>query len=167
MMGKEIEIKIESAIERLYANGQYKLKQICNKEMMRFGGISQKDHDCFYSRAGLEISVAMKNNRYDPTKGENPMDFLVGIIKQSVLKEMTDRNRGKRQNFIEIEEVDKEGNVIKKKQFVPTISIDAPVDEENGITIKDTLQSDFDMGKELSEDFKDGRIENFLNGLSI
>lgn len=165
-MGKEIEIKIESAIERLYANGQYKLKQICNKEMMRFGGISQKDHDCFYSRAGLEISVAMKNNRYDPTKGENPMDFLVGIIKRSVLKEMTDRNRGKRQNFIEIEEVDKEGNVIKKKQFVPTISIDAPVDEENGITIKDTLQSDFDMGKELSEDFKDGRIENFLNGLS-
>lgn len=165
MMGQEIETQIESAIEKLYANGQYKLKQICNKEMMKFGGISQKDYDCFYSRVGLEISIAMKNNRYDSTKGKNPMDFLVGIIKRSVLKEMTDRNRGKRQNFVEIEEVDKEGNIIKKKQFIPTISIDAPVDE-NGISIKDTLQSDFDMGKELSEDFEDGRIENFLNGLS-
>ena len=32
--------QIESAIQGLYANNQFKLKQICNKEMARFGGLS-------------------------------------------------------------------------------------------------------------------------------
>ena len=79
---------------------------------------------------------------------------------------MTDRNRGKRQNFVEIEETDEEGNIIRKKQFIPTISIDMPIGEEDGTTIKDTLQSDFDVGEELSEDCQDEKIKEFLIGLT-
>lgn len=164
-MNQEVENQIKSAIEELYANNQSKLKQICNKEMMRFGGISQKDYDCFYSRAGLEISIAKAHELFNPSKGKTPLEFFVSIIKRSIWKEMTDRNRGKRQNFVEIEEVDGDGNITKKKQFIPTISIDTPIDEENGMTIKDTLQSDFDVCKEISEDFQDERIEVFLKGL--
>lgn len=164
-MEQKVKNQIKSAIEELYANNQYKLRQICNREMTRFGGISQKDYDCFYSRAGLEISVATEHELFDPSKGKTPLEFFISVIKRSIWKEMTDRNRGKRQNFVEIEEVDKEGNIIKKKQFIPTISIDVPIDEENGMTIKDTLQSDFDIDEELSEDFQDERIKEFLDGL--
>lgn len=165
-MNQDIKNQIESAIEELYANNQYKLKQICNKEMMKFGGLSPKDYDGFYSRAGLEISIAKKHNTYDPSKGKTPLDFFIGVIKWSILKEMTDRNRGKRQNFIETEEVDKNGNAIKKKKFVPTVSIDMPICEEDGMTIKDTLQSDFYIDEEIQSKFKDEKIENFLNNLS-
>lgn len=165
-MNQTVKNQIESAIEELYANNQYKLKQICNKEMMRFGGLSPKDYDGFYSRAGLEISIAKKHNTYDSSKGKTPLDFFIGVIKWSIWKEMTDRNRGKRQNFVETEEVDKNGNVIKKKKFIPTVSIDMPICEENGMTIKDTLQSDFYIDEEIQNKFKDEKIENFLNNLS-
>lgn len=165
-MDQEVKNQIKIAIEELYANNQSKLKQICNKEMMRFGGISQKDYDCFYSRAGLEISVAMEHKLYDPTRGKTPLEFFTSIIRRSIWKEMTDRNRGKRQNFVEIEETDEEGNIIRKKQFIPTISIDMPIGEEDGTTIKDTLQSDFDVGEELSEDCQDEKIKEFLIGLT-
>lgn len=165
-MNEDVKNQMESAIEELYANNQYKLKQICNKEMLRFGGLSFKDYDCFYSRAGLEISIAKKNETYDPSKGKTPLEFLIGVIRWSIWKEMTDRNRGKRQNIIEIEEIDEEGKIVKKKQFVPTISIDTPVGEEDNMTIKDTLQSDFDVNRELSKDFQDEKIEKFLNNIS-
>ena len=165
-MNQEIETQIELAVQDLYANNQYKLKQICNKEMARFGGLSQKDYDGFYSRAGLEISIAKKHNTYDSSKGKTPLEFFIGVIKWAIWKEMTDRNRGKRQNSIEVEEIDEEGNVIKKKKFIPTISIDAPIGDEDNKFIIDTLQSDFDINKELQEDFQDENIENFLNSLS-
>ena len=164
-MNQNIENQIESTIQELYANNQHKLKQICNKEMARFGGLSPKDYDGFYSRAGLEISIAKKNNTYDPSKGKTPLEFFIGVIKRSIWKEMTDRNRGKRQSFIEIEEMDKEGNIIKKKKFIPTISIDMPVGEENEMTIKDTLQSNFYIDEEVQKKFKDEKIENFLINL--
>lgn len=165
-MSQTVENQIESVIEELYTNNQYRLKQICNKEMSRFGGLSPKDYDGFYSRAGLEISIAKKNNTYDPSKGKTPLEYFIGVIKRSIWKEMTDRNRGKRQNFTEIEEMDKDGNVIKKKKFIPTISIDTPIGEENGMTIKDTLQSDFYIDEEIQKKFKDEKIESFLNNLS-
>lgn len=164
-MDQEVKNQIKSAIEELYANNQSKLKQICNKEMMRFGGISQKDYDCFYSRAGLEISISTEHELFDPSKGKTPLEFFTSVIKRAIWKEMTDRNRGKRQNFVEVEEVDKEGNVIKKKQFIPTISIDTPIGEDNDRTIKDTLQSDFDMENKIVEDCPDEKIEKFLIGL--
>lgn len=169
-MDQKVKNQIESAIEELYANNQSKLKQICNKEMIRFGGISQKDYDCFYSRAGLEISVAIKHKLFDPSKGKTPLEYFTSIIKRSIWKEMTDRNRGKRQNFIEIEEVDGDGNITKKKQFIPTISIDMPIGEENDMSIKDTLQSDFDMDVTLSntlKEYQDEKVQLFLDSLPI
>lgn len=164
-MDQEVKNQIKSAIEELYANNQSKLKQICNKEMMRFGGISQKDYDCFYSRAGLEISISTEHELFDPSKGKTPLEFFTSVIKRAIWKEMTDRNRGKRQNFVEVEEVDEEGNVIKKKQFIPTISIDTPIGEDNDRTIKDTLQSDFNVEKEMSKYIHDERVERFLHSL--
>ena len=103
--------EIEKTIQQLYDNNQYKLKRICNKEMAKFGGLSQKDYDGFYSRAGQEIAIAIYNKKYDPTKGKTPLDFFVGVIKRAVWKEMTDKNRGKRQIILEVEDEDENGNI--------------------------------------------------------
>jgi len=166
-MSQTIKNQIESAIEELYANNQYKLRQICNKEMARFGGLSPKDYDGFYSRAGLEISVAKKNNTYNPSKGKTPLEFFTGVIKWSIWKEMTDRNRGKRHNFIETEETDEDGNVVKKKKFVPTVSIDMPISDDGNMTIGDTLQSDFDINDVLLNECVDENVEKFLCSLPL
>ena len=165
-MNQEIKKQIELAIQDLYADDQYKLRQICNKEMAKFGGLSQKDYDGFYSRAGQEIAVARKNRKYDPSKGKTPLDFFIGVVRQSVYKEMTDRNRLKRQLIVESNEEDENGNIVKKKRYIPTSSIDTPIGDDDGITIRDTLQSDFDMDNEIGRELKDEKIEKFLKNLT-
>lgn len=160
--------EIEKTIQQLYDNNQYKLKRICNKEMAKFGGLSQKDYDGFYSRAGQEIAIAIYNKKYDPTKGKTPLDFFVGVIKRAVWKEMTDKNRGKRQIILEVEDEDENGNIVKKKEYIPTVSIDMPIGDENGKTLGDTLQSDFNMEKIFESDtynFYDEKIEKYLDSL--
>ena len=164
-MEQEVIKQIEFAIQDLYVNNQYKLKLICNKEMAKFGGLSPKDYDGFYSRAGLEISIANKNQTYNPSKGKTPMEFLVGVIKKSIWKEMSDRNRAKRQVVIETEEDDGYGNVIKKKKYIPTVSIDTPIGSDERVTIGDTLKSDFNIDYELQGILKDEKVEKFLNSL--
>lgn len=148
---EQAELEIELTIYDIYANNQSKLRQICNREMAKFGGLSPKDFDGFYSRAGYEIAIARKHKKYDPSKGKSPMDFLVGVIRRSVWKEMTDRNRNKRQIVIDTEEEDGNGNIIKKKKYIPTVSIDSPIGDEDGMTIGDTLQSDFEMSSILDQ----------------
>ena len=134
----------ERVIEELYANNQSRLRYMCDKEISKFGGVSQKDLDDFYSRVGYELTLAKK--RYDPSMGKSFMNYVSGVIKHSIWKEMTDRNRMKRQIIIEKEEEDESGKIIKKKEYVSNISIDIP--DENGLTIGDTLRSDFDIDLE-------------------
>lgn len=76
-MDQKLQKQIELTIQNLYDNDQYKLRQMCNKEMSKFGGLSQKDYDDFYSRAGREISIAIEHEKYDPSKGKSPMDFFL------------------------------------------------------------------------------------------
>ncbi len=162
---EQIEKQIESAIQELYANNQSKLRQLCKKEMSRFGGLSQKDEDEFYSRAGKEIALARFNKLYDPSKGKTPLEFFSGVIRRAVLKEMTDRNREKRQAFIEIEEEDESGNLVKRKKYLPVVSIDMPVGDDEERTLGETLEAEFDINEELERVFLDERIERFLNYL--
>ena len=118
-MMNQVDIEIESVINDLYANNGRKLHQICDKQIIKFGGVSQQDYDDFYSRVGYEIAKA--KNTYDPSKGKTFMEYIGKVIKYAVYKEKTDKNRGKRQNFIEYEEKDENGNIIKKMPFCPMI----------------------------------------------
>lgn len=165
-MDQKLQKQIELTIQNLYDNDQYKLRQMCNKEMSKFGGLSQKDYDDFYSRAGREISIAIEHEKYDPSKGKSPMDFFSGVIKMAVWKEMTDRNRSKRQVIIETEEEDEHGKIKKKKEYVPTVSMDAPFNGDSGMTISDTLQSDFDINDEIDKSFLGDKLNAFLKCLS-
>ena len=131
------ENQIEETIQWLFEDEAKEMKKICNKYMLRFGGISEMDYDDFYSQVGWDVSVAIKN--YQPKPDKTFKEFIYGVIKLSVCKQMTHRNRGKRQIIIEKEIVDELGNVITIKEYVPTASLDAPVGEEGGMTVGEML----------------------------
>lgn len=157
--------QIEKAIEELYENNQSRLRYMCDKEISKFGGIAQKDMDDFYSRVGYEIALARK--KFDPSMGKSFMSYVSGVVKYSVWKEMTARNRMKRQAVIEKEEKDENGNIIKTKKYIANISIDTPIGDE-GLTIGDTLESDFDMEAVLEQNIENEyseQIEEYLNSL--
>jgi len=160
-MDKQTENEINMVIEELYANNGSKLRQMCNKRIAKLGGISQQEYDDFYSRVGYEIAKA--KTAYDPSKGKTFMGYLCGVIKFAIWKEKTDKNRGKRQNFIEYEETDENGNVIKNKEYISDVSLDAPIGDGDGLTIADTLQSDFNMEDNLEDGNEN--VENFLKNL--
>lgn len=164
--------QIEAIIKELYANNQSKLRQMCHKEMSHFGGITKKDYDDFYSRVGYEIALVTKpdkegNTKYDPSCGKTFIEYISGVIRQSIWKEMSYRNRGKRQTIIEKEEVDENGNIKKIRKYVSNVSIDAPISDD-GLTIGDTLKSDFNMEDALANngEFEDENVGIYLNSLS-
>ena len=148
-MERIVDLEISNTINELYANNCSKLYQMCNKEISKFGGISQKDYDDFYSRVGLEISQAM--GKFDPSKGKSFMEYVSGIVRFSVWKEMTDRNREKRCNAIQIEETDDNGNLVTRKEFLRDVSIDAPIGDDENSTIGDLIADDSTIENELFE----------------
>ena len=96
--------EVEEIIQWLFEDEAKEMKKICNKYMVRFGGISKMDYDDFYSQVGWDVSVAIKN--YKPNLDKSFKEFIYGVIKLSVCKQMTHRNRGKRQLIIEKEIID-------------------------------------------------------------
>ena len=159
--------QIDETIEWLYANDAKEMKKICNKYMVKFGGISGMDYDDFYSQVGWDVSVAINN--YKPNSEKTFKEFIYGVIKLSVCKQMTHRNRGKRQLIVEKEIVDEFGNKTIIKEYIPTVSLDAPVGEEGGMTVgemlahKSTTETDF---FEEREDTYSDKMNRYLNKLS-
>ena len=159
--------EVEETIEWLFANEAKEMRKICNKYMVKFGGISEMDHDDFYSQVGWDVSIASKN--YQPTDDKSFKEFIYGVIKLSVCKQMTHRNRGKRQLIVEKEIVDEFGNKTIIKEYIPTVSLDAPVGEEGGMTVgemlahKSTTEKDF---FEEREDTYSDKMNRYLNKLS-
>lgn len=155
--------QVDATIEWLFANEAKEMKKICNKYMTKFGGISEMDYDDFYSQVGWDVSKASK--RFDPSKGKTFKEYIYGVIKLSVCKEMTRRNRGKRQIVIEKEVVDENGNVTTEKEYISNVSLDAPADD--GIDIKEKVASDFNIENETDIDFEsDDKVELFMSSLS-
>ena len=90
------DMSVEETLEYLYADDAKVLHQMCNRELKWFSGISQKDLDDFYSRIGCDIARAITLHKYDPNKGKSFLEYVAGIIKFSVRKEMSYRNRMKK-----------------------------------------------------------------------
>lgn len=158
--------QIETTINEFYANDQRKLRQICDREMSGFGGLSPKDYDDFYSRAGYELSLARET--YDPSTGKSFMEYACGVIRFSVRKEMTDRNRAKRRVMVEKEEEDGSGNRVRKAEYISDVSMEEPIGEE-GLTVGDILPSDFDMEAWMTRAEREEyspEMQSYLNRLS-
>lgn len=92
-MGKENLAAVHPYIlESYYADNARKLHRMVDRLLSRFGGLSDKDTDDFYSLAN-EVFVDVMG-RYDPGQ---PFDgFLYTCLSNKIRTEMTRRNREKR-----------------------------------------------------------------------
>lgn len=138
---------MEQILVIYYANNAEKLHKVVDKILLKFGGLSDKDLDDFYSLANEVFVNVMK--KYD---SEQSFDgFLYSCLSNKIMSEITKRNREKR------------------KADRMSISIDTPIGDEN-LTIGDMIADDFTIERELFE--KEKREEwrkeviEFLDGLS-
>ncbi len=83
---------MEQIINSYYADNARKLRRMVDKILLRFGGLSDKDKDDFYSLANEVFVDALK--RYD---GVQPFGgFLYVCLSNKVMSEITKRNCYKR-----------------------------------------------------------------------
>lgn len=141
---------MEQILQSYYANNGRKLHAVVDKILKKFGGISQKDYDDFYSIANNILADISVKGDYDETKGDFGGYFYTKLYRD-IQDEVTARNRQKRR-------ADKEA-----------ISIYSPLgeDDEDG-TLVDIIGSDYSIEKELDKSgvMKDEKVEIYLNSLS-
>lgn len=114
-------------LDTYYANNAKKLHRMVDKILFKFGGLTYKDTDDFYSLANEVFADVIR--KYDDSQSFD--GFLYSCLSNKIMSEITRRNREKR------------------KADRMSISLDAPVGDENGLTIGDILADDFDIEKEI------------------
>lgn len=110
-----------------YAGNAKKLHRAVDRILSKFGGLSGRDMDDFYSLANEVFVDVMK--RYD---GAQSFDgFLYSCLSNKIKSEMTRRNREKR------------------KADRMALSIDAPVRDDDGCTLGELTADGFNMEEEV------------------
>lgn len=135
---------MEEIVNSYYKDNAQKLHREVDKILSRFGGLSNKDLDDFYSLANEVFVDAMR--RYDETQSFDA--FLYSCLFHKIKSEMTRRNRRKRQG-------DRRA-----------VSIDTPVSEDEDTTIGDMLAADYTIERELFEEKEEGYSKRMLLYLS-
>ncbi len=135
---------MEQILNTYYADNAKKLHNTVDKILLKFGGLSNKDLDDFYSLANEVFVDVMK--RYDDSQSFD--GFLYSCLLNKIKTEMTRRNCEKR------------------KADRMSISIDTPIGDEEGLTIGDTLADKFSIEKELFEKSEEGYSNRMLQYLS-
>ena len=131
-----------------YADNAKKLHKIVDKILSKFGGLSGKDKDDFYSLANEVFVDVMK--RYDY---EQSFDgFLYSCLSNKIMSEITRRNREKR------------------KADRMSTSLDAVNDDNEECNLLNILPSDFDtfnevMKRQRKEQYQD-RVQQYISRLS-
>lgn len=139
-------------------NENKELKKIVNPILaMRFSWIPQKDYDDLYSIASEVVWDCEEKFDGKKVKTKKFKSFVSTCIHNKIKSYITHMNRDKRMAK------DKDGNPLHNS------SLDAPISDENGMTIGDTVQSDFDIDIALSETTDCGcsdKVKIFLDSLS-
>ena len=139
---------MEEILNVYYADNAKKLHKTVDKILFKFGGLSNKDVDDFYSLANEVFVDVMR--RYDASQSFD--GFLYSCLSKKIKTEMTKRNREKR------------------KADRMAVSIDAPIGEDDGSTLRDVIAGDFTIEKEVIEKKKREEwrkeVEEYLNNLS-
>lgn len=138
-MGKEKSAVLESNIlDAYYADNAKKLRKTVDKILCKFGGLSGKDTDDFYSLAN-EVFVDVLR-RYDVSQ---PFDgFLYSCLANKIKSEMTRRNREKR------------------KADRMSISLESMNDNDEECSLLDFIASDFDTFDEAIKGQEYGQYQN-------
>lgn len=138
---------MEQILNTYYANNAKKLHNTVDKILLKFGGLSDKDLDDFYSLANEVFVDVMR--RYD--KSQSFESFLYSCLSNKIKTEITRRNREKR------------------KADRMAISIDTPISNDENFTIGDMIADDLTVEKEIFEKDEEGyskRMLLYLNRLS-
>ena len=133
-------------LEAYYADNAKKLHRTVDRILLKFGGLSDKDMDDFYSLANEVFVDVMR--RYDETQ---PFDgFLYSCLSNKIMSEITRRNRENR------------------RADRMCTSLDAMNREEDGRTLLELLADDFDMEEEIFDGINalSYRLEKYLQTLS-
>lgn len=135
---------MEEMLWKYYENNARELHRMVERILLKFGGLSDKDMDDFYSLANEVFVDVMR--RYDDSQ---PFEsFLYSCLSNKIKTEMTRRNREKRK----IDRV--------------SIPIDTPIDDEENATIGDMIADSFTIESELFEKSEDGYSKRMLLYLS-
>lgn len=138
---------MEKILITYYESNAKKLHRVVDKILLKFGGLSNKDLDDFYSLANGVFVDVMK--RYDNSQSFDA--FLYSCLLNKIKTEITKRNREKR------------------KADRMCISLNTPVGDDENSTIGDMIVDDFTIEKELFEKNEEGYSERmllYLNRLS-
>ena len=135
-------------LDTYYADNAKKLRKVVDKILLKFGGLSNKDRDDFYSLANEVFVDVIK--RYDRTKSFD--GFLYSCLSNKIMTEITKRNREKR----------------KADRF--SISLDGINENDEECTLLEFLPSDFDTFEEATkrqgnEQYQD-KVQRYISKLS-
>ncbi len=137
-MNKEISISLQPYINTYYADNARKLHKVVDKILFKFGGLSNKDRDDFYSLANEVFVQAMR--RYDHTQSFD--GFLYSCLSNKIMTEITRRNREKR------------------RADRLSISLDSVNQEEEECSLLDFIASDFDTFEEAAKTQENGQYQD-------
>lgn len=155
---------VESYIQEYYADNAKKINQVVDKIFYKkYGGVTGRDMDTFYSVANDVITDIWFHNRYDPSKGDFG-GFLYCALDLAIIDELKSQIRDKRCSKIEVDVSEEDRSVIKRKIPIPDICIDKPIGEDESGTLKDMLSSNFDLEKEVNIE-TGSNAQIFLNSL--
>ncbi|MEH2956944.1 sigma-70 family RNA polymerase sigma factor [Candidatus Merdisoma sp. JLR.KK006] len=135
-------------LDTYYADNAKKLRNVVDKILFKFGGLSNKDRDDFYSLANEVFVDVIK--RYDRTKSFD--GFLYACLSNKIMTEITRRNREKR----------------KADRF--SISLDGINENDEECNLLEFLPSDFDTFEEATkrqgnEQYQD-KVQQYISKLS-
>lgn len=118
---------MEQILAAYYNDNAGKLHKVVDRLLQKFGGISDRDRDDFYSLANEVFTDALR--RYDASQSFDV--FLYVCLSNKIKSEITKRNREKRKI---------NGSII---------SIDTPVGDDEDSTLKDVIADEFNMEQEI------------------
>ncbi|NDO52093.1 sigma-70 family RNA polymerase sigma factor [Lachnospiraceae bacterium MD335] len=148
MTDKDLSALQSDILNAYYADNAKKLHRVVDRILSKFGGLTYKDTDDFYSLANEVFADVLK--RYDY---EQSFDgFLYSCLSNKIMSEITKRNREKR------------------KADRMSISLEATNDKGEDYSLLDCLASDFDTFEEASKRQENGqyqdRVQQYISRLS-
>ena len=148
MINKDHAALQSDILNAYYADNATKLHRVVDRILSKFGGLSYKDTDDFYSLANEVFADVMK--RYDYTQSFD--GFLYSCLSNKIMSEITKRNREKR------------------KADRLSVSLNATNDNGEEYSLLDSIASDFDTFEEASKLQENGqyhdKVQCYISRLS-
>ncbi len=138
MVSKDLAMLHRQILDSYYADNARKLHKTVDKIIAKFGGLSDKDKDDFYSLANEVFVDVLK--KYDPVQSFD--GFLYACLFNKIKTEITKRNRKKR---------------IADRMAV---SLDAMNEDNEQCNLLNFIASDFDTFNEAVKDQGSGQYQD-------